>query len=68
MTIKDLLDVYDRNRDYDYQWLKFMNGNGEVTAEITSNSEILDYMQDAEIESISAEENSVIGVWLKDNG
>ena len=65
MTIKDLLDVYDKNRDHNDQWIKFVDGNFETVAKITSGSGLLDPIEDEEIEAIGVYEEDVITVWMK---
>lgn len=66
MTIKDLLDVIDHNREYNDEYIELVDDNGEITARFTTTSVIASVVQDWEVSSIEAREKRVIRVWLRD--
>lgn len=65
MTIKELLDVIDINREYDGEYLEIENENGEVNARFTTGSEVAKLVEDWEVSGIQARERGVIRVWIK---
>lgn len=65
MTIKELLDVIDYNREYNDEYIEIVDDNGEITARFTTTSVIASVVQDWEVSSIEAREKRVIRVWLK---
>jgi hypothetical protein len=65
MTIKDLLDVIDPNREYNDQYIEISDGQGGVQAKLKSNSDILEEIENRDIEEIEAIEKGVIRVWIR---
>ena len=65
MTIEELLDVIDYNREYNNEYLEIENENGEVNARFTTSSEVAKLVEDWEVSCIEARERGVIRVWIK---
>lgn len=63
-TLQEFLDLIDYNRSSS-ETLHFMDGNGEVTAKVRSNSPILIPNYDKLVESVSAGDG-VFQIWLMD--
>ena len=63
MTVKDLLDAIDRERESEEMILLMNDGKVEMSAMVCA--EIWDYIEDREINSIQAEGDN-IKVWLED--
>lgn len=61
-TLKEFLDLIDYNRS-SFKTIHFMDGNGEVTARVQSNSPILIPNYEKLVESVSAGDG-VFQVWL----
>ena len=65
MTIKELLDVWDKRREDEYQEIHIMDNNGRVALSASTNCELLDEIEDKEILSINIPAQDIIEVWLK---
>ena len=63
-TLKKFLNLIDYNQR-GMETIHFMNGNGEVTAEVQSNSPILIPNYEKLVETVSAGDG-VFQVWLMD--
>ncbi len=65
MTINDLLNVWDKNREDEYQEIHIMDNNGKVKLSATTSCDLLEEIEDKEISCINIPEQDVIEVWLK---
>lgn len=65
MTIKDLLDVWDHNREDEYQTIHIMDENGKVSMEVHTNCNLLDDIEDKKIKCINIPDTDIIEVWLE---
>ncbi len=66
MTLKDLLDAVDHNRDRD-DVIRIMDCNGEAAIRAITSWDGFDEIEEREIECLAASGEGVMDVWLKEN-
>lgn len=68
MTVKDLLDVLDKHREYDYQTLEIVMGEWDEYQGLATNSPFLDFIGDCEIKCMGADAIRIQIDWPKHEG
>lgn len=66
MTINELADYIDVNRDSDNEYLEIVDNNGTITR-IAISSEILTAIGDWKVRGIDAVDEGIIRVWITDD-
>lgn len=64
MTIGELVDFIDVNRDSNDEYIEIAGPNNSVTATLKTSSEVLEAIGNREVAEIGATGKGVIRVWL----
>ena len=64
MTINELVDYIDVNRESNDEYIEIAGHNNSVTATLKTSSEVLEAIGDREVAEIGATGEGVIRAWL----